>query len=309
MFSRLNRGDSPYKIADFLEFECIKFGGGVSSLSYRSYLSMSDDEISNNGIVSSDDISVKILDAAIAECSNRYLCCPNHYPFVTGTSSLDLKSEDSWYRDIYTFLLLATRMNMKDDRKQGGYDGAELFEQLCAIVIKEYYGQHCKAAVFGTAVSGFFKEKMEALLRSLNIRGHFKDPEGSTGHQRDGKLDIVAWIPFSDKKDGQMIALGQCKTGTYWESMLTELDPDGFFSLYSSQQPYAKPLKMFFVAESFGKYKWGERCSSGGVLFDRTRIMEFLPDEVDGEMGELLSKIITWNEAALVAEATKEDVL
>lgn len=309
MFSRLNRRDSSYKIADFLEFECIKSGGGVSSLSYRSYLSMPDDEISNDGIESSDDISVMKLDAAIAECSNRYLCCPNHYPFVTGASSLDLKSDDSWYRDIYTFLLLATRMNMKDDRKQGGYDATELFEQLCAIVTKEYYGQHCKTEVFGTAVTGSFKEKMETLLRSLNIRGHFKDPEGSTGHQKDGNLDIVAWIPFSDKKDGQMIALGQCKTGTYWESMLTELDPDTFFSLYSSQQPYAKPLKMFFVAESFGKYKWGERSSSGGVLFDRTRIMEFLPDEVDGKMGELLSKIIIWNKAALATEATKEDVL
>lgn len=167
----------------------------------------------------------------------------------------------------------------------------------------------CKTEVFGTAVTGSFKEKMETLLRSLNIRGHFKDLEGSTGHQKDGNLDIVTWIPFSDKKDGQMIALGQCKTDTYWESMLTELDPDSFFSLYSSQQPYAKPLKMFFVAESFGKYKWGERSSSGGVLFDRTRIMEFLPDEVDGEMGELLSKIIIWNKAALATEATKEDVL
>ena len=308
MFSRLNRRDNPYIIADFLEFECIK-SGGVSSLSYRSYLSMPDDEICNDGIESSDDISVAGLDAAIAECSNRYQCCPNHYPFVTGISSLALKSDASWYRDIYTFLLLATRMNMKDNRKQGGYDGAELFEQLCVIVTKEYYGRHCKAEVFGTAASGSFNKKMEALLRSLNIRGHFVEPEGSTGHQKDGDLDIVAWIPFSDKKDSQMIALGQCKTGTHWEGMLTELDPYGFFSLYSSQQPYSKPLKMFFVAESFGKYKWGERCSSGGVLFDRTRIMEFLPNEVDGETGELLSKIKTWNNAALAAEATKEDVL
>lgn len=307
MFSRLNRGDSPYKVADFLEFECIKAGGGVSSLSYRSYLSMPDDEINNEGIESSDDISVSILDAAIAECSNRYQYCPNNYPFVTGTSSLDLKSEDSWHNDIYTFLLLATRMNMRDNREQGGYDGTKLFEQLCAFVTKEYYGKHCQAKVFGTAISGPFKEKVEDLLRSLNIRGHFTDPEGSTAHQKDGNLDIVAWIPFSDKKDGQMIALGQCKTGTHWEGLLTELDPEGFFALYSSQQPYSKPIKMFFVTESFGKYKWGERCSSGGVLFDRTRIMEFLPNEIDGELAELLERIKIWNMAALAAEGMNED--
>lgn len=307
MFSRLNRGDSPYKVADFLELQCIKSGGTISSLSYRSYLSMPDDEIDNEGIESSDDASVSKLDAAIAECSNRYQCCPNHYPFVTGTSSLDLRPEDSWHKDIYTFLLLATRMNMRDNREQGGYDGTQLFEQLCAIVTKEYYGRHCNARVFGTAASGSFSDKVEELLRSLNIRGHFTQPDGSTGREKDGNLDIVAWIPFSDKKDGQMIALGQCKTGTHWEGMLTELDPEVFFSLYSSQQPYSKPLKMFFVAESFGKYKWGERSSNGGVLFDRTRIMEFLPDEVNEEMAELLSKIKTWNKAALAAEYTEED--
>ena len=305
MFSRLNRGDSQFIVADFLEFQCIKSGGGISSLSYRSYLSMSDDEINNEGIESSDDVSVSKLDAAIAECSNRYQCCPNHYPFVTGTSSLDLRAEDSWHKDIYTFLLLATRMNMRDNSEQGGYDGTQLFEQLCAIVTKEYYGRHCHAKVFGTAAGGSFKEKVEELLRSLNIRGHFQQPEGSTGHEKDGNLDIVAWIPFSDKKDGQMIALGQCKTGTHWEGMLRETE--GFFSKYSSRPPYSKPLKMFFVAESFGNYKWGDRCEDGGILFDRTRIMEFLPDDADGEFAGLLERIKIWNKAALAAEDTLEN--
>lgn len=306
MFNRLNREDSPYVIADFLEFECIKNGSGVSSLSYRSYISVSDDEINNEGIESSDDYSVSALDAAIAECSNRSSCCPNHYPFVIGPSSLDLKPDAGWHKDIYTFLLLATRLNMRDERMQGGFDGTKLFESLCALVTKEYYGNRCHAKVFGTSVAGAFKDKVEDFLRSLCIRGHFKMPEGSTGHEKDGNLDIVAWIPFADKKDGQLIALGQCKTGTHWEGMLTELNPDDFFSLHSTQQPYAKPLKMFFVAESFGNFKWEERCTNGGILFDRTRIMEYLPEKLEGEMSELLEKIRVWNAAALTAESNKE---
>lgn len=300
MFSRLNNGDSPYKIADFLEFECIKAGTEISSLSFRSYLSMSDDEIDNEGVESSDDKSIATLDAGIAECSNRLGCCPNQYPFITGKGSLDLKPDSSWNKDIYIFLLLTTRLNMRDDRIQGEFDGTQLFESLCALVTKEYFGKHCHAEVFGTSAGGSFKEKVEKLLRSLCIRGQFKEPEGSTGHQKDGNLDIVAWIPFSDKKDGQLIALGQCKTGTNWETLLPELDPEDFFVLYSSQQPYAKPQKLFFVTESFGNYKWGERCTSAGVLFDRTRIMEYLPETVDDE---LLSKIKSWNQAAFESVA------
>lgn len=298
MFSRLTSEDSPYKVADFLEFECLKAGSEISSLSYRSYMSMSDDEINNNGVESSDDRSVANLDAGIEECSNRLDCCPKQYPFIIGKSSLELKPDSSWSRDIYTFLLLTTRTDMKNERVQGGFDGTQLFEYLCALVTKEYFGKHCRVEVFGTSVGGSFKEKVEGLLNALCIKGHFKEPEGSTGRQKDGNLDIVAWVPFFDKKDGQMIALGQCKTGTHWEPLLPELDPEDFFALYSSQQPYAKPQKLFFVAESFGCYKWGERCASAGILFDRTRIMEYLPEQMDED---LLCKIKSWNKAAIVS--------
>ena len=302
MFSRLNSKDSPYTIADFLELECIKAGTEISSLSYRSYMSVSDDEIDNNGMESSDDKSIVKLDAAIAECSNRLNCCPIQYPFIIGNSSLGLKPDSSWHRDIYIFLLLTTRLNMRDEHVQDELNGTKLFETLCSLVIKEYYGKHCRAEVFGTSTSGSFKDKVDGLLKALCIKGHVKEPEGTTGRQKDGNLDIVAWIPFSDKKDGQLIAMGQCKTGTHWETLLPELDPDNFFALYSSQQPYSRPQKLFFVSESFGDYKWGERCASVGILFDRTRIMEYLPENMDEE---LLSKIIKWNKAALVKIAQR----
>lgn len=304
MFSRPNNKDSQFIIADFLEYMCLATGSPVSSLSYRSLLSMSDDELYNEGIESSDDFSVDTLDSAIAECYNRSQNCPDHYPFTTGRSSLVLRSDITWYKDIYTFLLLATRLDMGKQRVQADYDGTKLFEELCAVVAKEYFGKHSIAKVFGTSVEGSFEGKVQLLLNSLHIKGQYKQPEGSTGRQKDGNLDIVAWIPFSDNKDGQIIALGQCKTGTHWEEMLTELDPDVFFSCYSTQQPYARPQKLFFVAESFGNYKWQERSTRGGILFDRTRIMEYLPTEIDEA---LLDKIKAWNNAALVAEQSLEE--
>lgn len=304
MFSRLNKNDSPYTVADFLEYECLITKSSISSLSYRSLLSISDDELNNDGIESSDDFSVDKLDSAIAECYHRSQNCPNQYPFITGRSSLELKANSTWHKDVYAFLLFATRLNMREQRVQAGYDGTQLFEELCALVAKEYFGVHSIAKVFGTSAGGSFNDKVEQLLHSLHIKGQYKEPEGSTGKQKDGNLDIVAWIPFADDKDGQMIAMGQCKTGTHWEEMLNELDPYDFFSCYSTQQPYAKPQKMFFVAESFGSYKWQERCTSGGILFDRTRIMEYLPNEIDRA---LLEKIKTWNCAAMVAEQNMEE--
>lgn len=306
MFSRLNRTDSEYEVADFLEYECLKNGIGVSAMSYRSLLSISDDEINNEGIESSDDFSVHKLDEAIAECQRRERHCSGNYPFIPRHGALELRPDAVWHKDIYTFLLFATRLDMQSERMQDGHDGTKLFEFLCAKVAKEYYGSHCNSEVFGTASEGSFHDKVEALIGKLHISGQFKAPEGSTGRQKDGNLDIVSWIPFADKKDGQLIALGQCKTGTSWDGTLTELNPDNFFSCYSTQQPYSLALKMFFVAESFGNYKWEERCTDGGILFDRTRIMEYLPSSLDEQ---LLGNIRAWNAAALASEIQKEDEL
>lgn len=299
MFSRPNSADSQYAVADFLEWQCLTTKTEVSAMSYRSLLSISDDETCNEGIESSDDISLETLDCAIAECYNRSQICPHRYPFTTGRSSLELKVGQLLDREIYTFLLLATRLDMNEQRMQGGYDGTQLFEELCAEVAKEYYGGHAKTQIFGTSVRGTFKDKVEHLLKALHVNGSFKQPVGSTGRQKDGNLDIVAWIPFSDQKDGQMIAFGQCKTGTSWEEKLHELDPEDFFTCYSTQHPFVKPLRMFFVAESFGFEKWEERSVAGGIIFDRTRIMEFLPQHLDEG---LLEKIIKWNKSAIGTE-------
>ena len=305
MFSRLNRGDSPYKVADFLEFKCLQTESAVSSLNYRSLLSISDDELENEGIESSDDFSVDKLDEAIGECHSRSESCPNNYPFVTGRGSLELKPEMTWHKDVYEFLLLTTRKNMKTQRIQAGIDGTRLFEELCAMVAQEYYGNHAKSKVFGTASVGSFENKVKGLIKDLNLKATYRKPEGTTGHEKDGCLDIVAWIPFTDKKDAQLIALGQCKTGTNWDGMLSELDPSTFFDCYVSPSPCMNTfVKMFFVAESFGDCKWEQRYRSGGIFFDRTRIMEFLPLELNNE---LLDKIKTWNHYAMEEESNLED--
>lgn len=304
MFSRPNISDSSYVVADFLEFKCLQLGSAISSLSFRSLLSISDDEIDNEGIESSDDLSIDKLDEAIGECLSRSNSCAGNYPFETGSSSLELKPNPTWHKDIYEFLLLATRLNMNTQRIQAGYDATKLFEELCAAVAREYYGAHAQCKVFGTAVDGSFKTKIEDLIKDLNLKAIYRQPVGSTGQEKDGDLDIVAWIPFADKKVSQLIAIGQCKTGTHWESMLSDTNPSVFFDSYVSPPPSVLTVtKMFFVAESIGDYKWEERYRKGGILFDRTRIMEYLPCDLKNN---LLDRIKAWNSYAMSQENNDE---
>lgn len=300
MFERPNYTDSDYLIADYLEYLCLLKRGRVSDMDLRSLFSISDDECNNEGADSSDDTSLNAVENAIMFCLQRRMVGDDKYPFVVSAHSITRESKETWQHMVYMFLLLATRLNMNTQRIQNGQDATKLFELLCEKVLATYLGENSKSFVFGTGVGGGFQDKIEDLISQLRLKASYKDPFGSTGRQKDGNLDVVAWIPFFDKKDSQLIIFGQCKTGDNWKDKLTELQPDEFFSNYMYGRPFNGACKAFFVTESFGDYQWEERSTSGGILFDRMRIMQYLPYEIDEK---LLANIKTWLEGALKAES------
>ena len=296
MFDRPNSQDPAFIVADFIELQCLLSAAPVSTYSLRSLYSMPDDEIDNDGVVSSDDFSIDTLEDGIKECKQRAVSCPKSYPFEVGTSSIVLNAPNDLSKEVYQFLLLATRLDMKNNSRHAGHDATKLFEELCKGVAEEYFGNHSKAMVFGTAGVGGFKQKVEDVIKNLNLTSSGKVPMGSTGKEKDAAVDVVAWIPFSDKKDSQLIAIGQCKTGTHWEAMLTSTQPNVFFNSYFTSRPFADVERMFFVSESYGIDRWEVRSRKAGIMFDRTRIMEFIPTEFDAD---LLEKMTEWNIAAL----------
>lgn len=297
MFNRPNSKDPAAVVADFMELQCLLTQNPVSTYSMRSLFSMSDDELENDGVESSDDLSVDAIEDGIKVCEERSTFCPAKYPFSVGRCSLEPQEAVGVNRDIYQFLLLSTRLDMNTQKVQAGQDATKLFEELCVFVAKEYFGQHAKAMVFGTAGGGGFKHKVEDMIRSLNLTSSYKVPLGSTGRQKDAAVDVVVWIPFSDNKDSQMIAIGQCKTGTHWDGMLTATLPRVFFGSYFTGDPFADVERMFFVSESYGVDRWEERSRKAGIMFDRTRIMEYIPDNIDAG---LVGRISQWNRDALL---------
>ncbi len=278
-----------YILADFLEFQAlIHETCAVSSL--RSLLSASEDELDIEGIEEGDDKVLNKLQEALLYCSRRKeeFC---DYPFVVNEHSISLYSKNSNKGQLYLFLLLINRMNMQRERVQGGNNATELFEYLCCHVALNYFGNNAKCEVFGTAEFGKFEEKVNNLLGKLHIKGVYKQPLGGTEQQKDGGVDIVTWIPFDDNKDSQLIALGQCKTGSNWEVLMNKID---FFDNFSSERPFVDPVYMFFVSEDFGTYKWEQRSRACGLLFDRKRILKFVPIDIAKINPTLFGNIKIW---------------
>ena len=104
------------------------------------------------------------------------------------------------------------------------------------------------------------------------------------------------FIPFADSRKGQFIAFGQCKTGTNWRSAVSQLDPKVFCDSFCYPSPGFTPIAVFMVAEAFTDNWEYLLRSTNGLLFDRTRIMQYLPYEIEKD---LLAQIRKWNAAVM----------
>lgn len=280
-------------IADFLEARCILSDNhSYSLLSARNAMSGGSDELDFDGIIDDDDRIMNKLEEALQEIESRKRRCNQKYPFKTECRSITLEDSASLIFNIYSYLLFATLWNMGSKRIMNGIDGTLLFEEISEIIAKSYFGNNTKSMIFGTGSNHrlTFKQKVERLLVELNEGGEYKEPAGSQRRQKDGKLDIVVWKPFSDKRPCQFIGMGQCKTGSSWEDYVSQMNPMAFFGSYTTLNPFVPPIRMFFVAASC-KEGWEELFRSGGIFFDRCRIMDYLPESLDDD---LFARIQHW---------------
>ena len=281
------------EIADYLEVQCLLSGDGFYSIV---------EAVEDSGLVEDEDsVDSSEVDVyngyadALLQIDIRNQYNGDRYPFEGGKKNIALKEGVSeYYKTIYTFLLLATRWKMDADRIVGNIDGTLLFERLCKEVLLNYFGPKSKGLVFGTGSEdkGGFKLKVENMLHSFSEKGYFfRSPDGDRHHQKDGKIDLVAFIPFNDSRKGHFIAFGQCKTATTWRDKLGQLNPNNFCRLYIQPPLSFIPICIYMVCEAC-EDEWEElSVKSSGILFDRTRIMANLPDKMDPA---IYNDIVTW---------------
>lgn len=267
----------PHELADFAELLTL-LRGRCSATEIQRYLGRIDDNDKNVGIEDDDEKNEIISDAMMTEIGYRQRACPDGYPFRTDSTGSILERREDANSDktlLYHYLLLATRLNMQQEKVQADIDGTQLMEELGAEVLRSYLGgKRARAEVFGTARQGGFEDKINGFCQSFREGGRYRKIDSGALNANDDGLDVVGWIPFADNLSAKVCIFGQCKTGTSWRDHVNKLDPPGFVKRWMSGTIVVDPIKAFFIAESADRAQWNGVCIYGGILFDRCRIVD-----------------------------------
>jgi hypothetical protein len=174
---------------------------------------------------------------------------------------------------------------------------AKLFERLtCAAITQIWPGQ---AMVFGWP----FQKKpgnkpREKTMLERFIRALAKDTNERFGDKpssrfKDRGVDVIAWIPFSDGRSGQIVILLQCAAGHNWTAKLpVPLDAWNQYIHWAHT-----PVKGFAVPCVIADRIWHDTSVDKGILLDRVRIVNSVSDGVRDR--SLAAELNTWANAQL----------
>lgn len=142
--------------------------------------------------------------------------------------------------------------------------GGKLFERLSLVAIKEY--MNGEAVIYGFPKEQSIQEIAENLLHE---RFNYTPPS----YRKDRNLDIIAWKPFEDSRNSQIILLIQCASGRNWRSKLNELS----LTAWSTYINFAAvPIRGFCAPISISdRERLRELSFDSGVFFDRTRLFKY----------------------------------
>lgn len=256
----------------------------ASTTGISKYLGITDDNIDDNGeefrgCEDQEDKHNERLESVFELLGERQRVCGDGYPFSLNDSGSVLRAieiEGHAYRELYLYLLGATRLNMKENKVIDGIDGTLLMEEICCEAIKSYLGpERAKCIILGTASRGGFKERVNQLIKEVREPCSFQNIDGDEAIVRaqDDGVDVVGWLPFADDAPGKLAIFAQVKTGTNWRNNVFECQPENFQKKWLSGAFTVTPVRAFCVAEAVGRVSWNSTCCDVGILLDRCRLV------------------------------------
>lgn len=284
-FPEVKGSERIYYWADYLELLClISIDGRLSISDIEEHLKreIKDDDGNIKPAVKNDNRTI-LIQNWFSHLQYRLTAYDNFYPFsLSEDKDTLIKKEDlSENHILYIYLLLSSCGKYIDKATHNHFTAR--FEWLCADAL-EIYLPSANVDIFGSnsymagEYSGNIYSKVARLANKLGVSlsPSFDEETSNSQDVGDKGLDIVAWIPFPDNMNHQLIFFGQCACGKEWGRKQQEVNPSSW-----------QNILVFNIAPSHGIFiPFSFRNSSGkwfkdyeiqqNLIFDRLRIINLL---------------------------------
>ena len=208
--------------------------------------------------------------------------------FFLCEEDLVLRAPEAASRREYTACLLFSLYGASNEHRTG----PKLFERLSAEAIKNYL--QGRVFVFGWPALQNVQTDIALRVRDVALAARERFVEAPAERYKDRGVDVIAWKPFiehsaDEHRSNQVVILAQCATGVNWRQKTTQLP-------YDSWTQYVhwacNPLRAFAVPRVIRADLWHDVSKEAGILFDRIRIVNLLPNGVPQQ--ELRAAIDEW---------------
>lgn len=213
------------------------------------------------------------IDVSINVMRRRSEVLQSSYPFEIRAVGIVRRS--NWSSFPYTYLLRATsgvghEFSLSDD-EDGGREVT--FENLVAIASRVLLGPGSQSIRFGFP-SGDRPAEFPAAIEWLSQKMGIKSGKAYRPPRRkDGGVDVVAWRPFRDKRNGFPVFLIQATCERNFLHKVQDIDLrlwSGWLSLDSD------PVSLLAVPNTIGPGEEWNELSSRVVMLERLRLCELL---------------------------------
>lgn len=254
------------------------------------------EEIGPEGDVGSERIQA-LAESAMDIIENRAeILGGDRYPFVVMGGSIAASRVISGAGEIYQLLALASYFSGKLGGSNAEY--TRLFEDISAVAARDYLGgstTNAKVYQMGSprrsGQPSRFADAVTDMCAKMHDGGMAKD-RPQAADMKDAKLDIAAWIPTPDRRQGKLIGFGQCATGRNWRDKVSELQPDSWCKLWITDTFPVLPVRMFFVPHAIPSNDWLVVSYNAGMIFDRVRVVAHsneIPPSIGNRVRQWLS--------------------
>lgn len=278
------RFEDQSELADWAELSCL----------FGDYPSVSRSEIAETlEAAGLSDPEAKV-EGIWTEIDRRHTLTPESHPVITARTRIE-RTADANDALAYAFQLLVSTHSFYLETRIPNTKWnpvAKLFETLTTAAMELYLrGRSLNVGAPRPAgIPSRFGECLNYICDQLGeLRGQIRSYSSKT---KDDDLDVLAWLPFGDRRPGQVIVLLQCASGGNWKSKAPDLF--GKINIWQDYISFAvAPLTAFaFPFVCIEELEWRRLSRLGGVLLDRLRIASLCRFTALGD--DLRKKLVRW---------------